>query len=118
MLSCTDSAEMADKEACMNCNDIFLDPMYNHFYTDDRTKPYTGKCQSKSKSGQIILEKNFVEGKLEGKWLEYYENGTIKSEWEFSKNRQHGNLKGYSVDGTLEYHSVYNKGELESSIYP
>lgn len=121
LVSCAnevENSEITTKEECVNCNDIFLDPMYNHFYTDDRTVPYTGKCRSYGKGGVVLLEKNYVEGKLEGEYLEYYEDGALKSEWTFHKNRQHGDFKGYKPDGTLEYHSIYYKGDLDSTIYP
>jgi antitoxin component YwqK of YwqJK toxin-antitoxin module len=110
--------EITQEEECMNCNDIFLDPMYNHFYTEDRTEPFTGKCKGYNKKGDMILEKNFVAGKLEGEYFEYYDDGTLKSEWNFLKNRQHGDFKGYSPNGYLQYHSVYYKGDLDSTIYP
>lgn len=119
-VACESQEEVANNYSldCISCNDVFLDPMYNHFYTTDRTKPFTGKCESKNSQGLVVLEKNFIEGKLEGAYFEYYDDGSIKSEWNFLKNRQHGQFKGYSPNGTLEYHSVYYKGDLDSVIYP
>lgn len=112
-----DSSISSEKE-CINCNDVFLDPMYNHFYTNDRTQPFTGKCRSYNAKGSVILEKNFLEGKQEGEHLEFYEDGTLKSEWHFSKGRQHGDFKGFLPDGSLHYHAVYYKGDLDTTIYP
>ncbi len=121
LLSCAndvDNSEVVDENECMNCNDVFLDPMYNHFYTEDRTQPFTGKCKGYNKKGQLILEKNFIEGKQDGEHLEYYDDGTLKSEWHFLKGRQHGDIKGYSPNGTLQYHAIYYKGDLDSTVYP
>ncbi|MCB9189471.1 MAG: hypothetical protein H6599_09360 [Flavobacteriales bacterium] len=103
---------------CMNCNDIFLDPMYNHFYTDDRSVPFSGMCRSYNSKGDIVLEKHFVDGKQDGVHLEFYEDGTLKSEWHFSKGRQHGDLRGFNIDGSLQYHAIYYKGDLDSTVYP
>ncbi|WP_258542677.1 toxin-antitoxin system YwqK family antitoxin [Parvicella tangerina] len=121
MMSCANELEdsqVTEEKECLNCNDIFLDPMYNHFYTTDRTEPFTGKCRSYNKEGVVILEKNFENGKQEGEHLEYYDDGTLKAEWHFRKGRQHGDLKGFLPDGTLKYHTIYYKGDLDSTIYP
>ncbi len=102
---------------CM-CNDVYLDAEYNHFYTTDRTIPYTGNCKTYNSDGILILEKNFKDGKLEGSYFEYYNNGILKSEWNFRQNRQHGDVKGFFEDGDLKYHSVYYKGDLDSIVFP
>lgn len=121
LVSCSndlDNSEIGSEVECQNCNDVFLDPMYNHFYIEDRSEPFTGKCKGYSSNGALLFEKNFMEGKLEGDYLEYYDDGTIKSEWHFLKGRQHGDFKGYLPDGTLDYHTIYYKGDLDSTIYP
>lgn len=100
------------------CGDVFLDSEYNHFYTTDRANPYTGNCRTYNPDGQLILEKNFLDGKLEGTYFEYYDNGILKSEWNFRQNRQHGDVKGFFEDGDLKYHSVYYKGDLDSVVFP
>ena len=102
---------------CM-CNDVYLDAEYNHFYTKHRSEPYTGNCKTYNSDGILILEKNFVEGKLDGTYFEYYNNGILKSEWNFRQNRQHGDVKGFFEDGDLKYHSVYYKGDLDSIVFP
>ena len=102
-------------EGC-NCNDVFLDPEYNYFYTEDRSIPYTGQCESKFADGSIKEVKNYLEGKLEGKYLEYYESGTVKSEWMFSAGRQHGESKGYYENGQLKYHTKFYKGEHDTTF--
>jgi antitoxin component YwqK of YwqJK toxin-antitoxin module len=118
LVSCADEnvtdKEVVESKEC-NCNDVFLDPEYNHFYTTDRTKPYSGPCKSYYKNGQVSVEKIYVNGRLDGKYFEYYESGTIKSEWNFLNGRQHGDIKGFSEEGYLLYHTVFYKGEQDST---
>jgi antitoxin component YwqK of YwqJK toxin-antitoxin module len=100
-----------------SCAELFFDDDYNHFYLNNRTEPFTGKCQETNSGGVVVLEKNFEKGKLTGKYLEFYDNGTPKHEWNFLNNRQHGEQKLFKEDGSLSHHSIYSKGELDSIVF-
>jgi antitoxin component YwqK of YwqJK toxin-antitoxin module len=103
------------------CQELFFDDDYNYFYLNDRTLPFTGKCQEKNANEVVLVEKNFEKGKLTGDYLEFYDSGVLKNEWHFLNNRQHGNQKLYDEFGKLSHHSIYHKGELDSivfSVYP
>jgi hypothetical protein len=103
------------------CTELFFDDDYNYFYLNDRTIPYTGRCQEKNAKGVVLVEKNFDQGKLTGSYFEYYDSGKLKNEWYFLNNRQHGDQKLYDELGKLTHHSIYYKGELDSivfSVYP
>ncbi len=114
-----DSAEeVSAKDSICNCNDVFLDPAYNYFYTEKREEPFSGVCESYYPNGQVSIHKQFDKGRLEGMYLEYYESGILKSEWSFSKGRYHGSYKGFYPDGNLKYHSIFYKGDQDSIVFP
>lgn len=68
----------------------------NIIYFSD--KPFTGKCATYFDSGKIGIEGNYKNGRKDGEWIWYYENGTrkrstifkdgIKSENQFTGTRQ------------------------------
>jgi antitoxin component YwqK of YwqJK toxin-antitoxin module len=109
---------VSEKPTICNCNDVFLDSDYGHFYTEKRDEPFTGECKNYFADGKVKSKKIYLDGKLEGLYLEYHENGQVKSEWNFLKGRQHGDYKGYDVSGELLYHSIFYKGDLDTTLYP
>jgi hypothetical protein len=50
-------------ENSCHCNDLVYDELYNYFFIEERTSPYNGKCLEYYESGEISLEKNFIDGK-------------------------------------------------------
>jgi antitoxin component YwqK of YwqJK toxin-antitoxin module len=105
-----------DRDYC-ECAELFFDEPYNYFYLEERTKPFTGTCESKNEKGIVIVKKTFEEGKLTGPYIEYFEDGSILHDWNFLNNRQHGNQKIYNEKGDLIHHSVYNKGDLDTIVF-
>ncbi len=106
------------KDGICNCNDVFLDPAYGHFFTESRELPFSGYCEGYYPDGTVKVKKYFEEGKLEGHYTEYHENGKIKSEWNFLKGRQHGDIKGYDTSGVLNYHAIFYKGDHDTTLFP
>ena len=47
----SNSESLTSTKNC-HCNDLIYDDLYNHFYIDDRTLPYSGSCYEKYKSGK------------------------------------------------------------------
>ena len=48
-------------------------------YLPNTTKPFTGKNLCKYENGQLSSKGKVVDGKLDGKWTYWYENGKIMS---------------------------------------
>lgn len=46
-------------------------------YKVNEEKPFTGKCVSYYADGQIRALGNYVNGKLDGEYIAYYENGEV-----------------------------------------
>lgn len=100
-----------------DCVELFFDEPYNYFYLNERSKPFTGTCETKNEKGILVLKKTFEEGKLTGPYIEYFDNGALLHEWNFLNNRQHGDQKIYNEEGELVHHSVYSKGDLDTIIF-
>jgi len=99
-----------DSSYC-SCAELIFDEPYNHFFRYERREGYTGKCQEFHENGKLKMEKNFVDGKLHGKFLIYYNNGQIEEEKEFDTNFQNGEQITYSKKGVVIFHALYKRGK-------
>ena len=48
-------------------------------------------------------EANYMIGKLNGKFTEFYPNGKVKAEGEYLAGKKNGNWKFYNADGSIDY---------------
>lgn len=65
-------------------------------------------------NGRIMAEGLFdSNGKRYGKWIEYYENGKIKSIGHYNGDLPDGHWRYYFEDGSLAEEGVYRKGLIE-----
>lgn len=109
-------ADNHSSDVC-ECSDLQLDVDYNHFFLNDRTVGYTGKCEQKDKTGVLMFEKNFTKGKMEGEMIIYYPNGKIKSIKHYKKNVQHGMQYDFSEYGDTIIKASFDRGEQDSLYY-
>ncbi len=97
-----------------HCNDLIYDDLYNHFYIDDRTLPYSGSCYEKYKSGKIKLTKEFLNGKLHGDMIRYRDDSSKISLVEFEDNFIEGRALFYDIKGNDSAVQYFKKGKLVS----
>ena len=57
---------------------------------DDSKSVFSGKCTNYFKSGKIADQRTLQNGKVNGEWIIYYENGTIKTRAHFYNDQLHG----------------------------
>ena len=76
------------------------------FYQKSSDKPFTGKVSGKE-DGEII------EGKREGPWELYHENGQLKSKGNYKNGRKNGFLKYFNKDGSLDKTETWKNGEKQ-----
>lgn len=105
----TTTAETIDSNNC-SCAELIFDEPYNHFFRFERRDGFTGKCEDFHPNGEKKMEKNFVDGKLHGKFFLYYDNGQIDEEKEFDNNFQTGEQITYSKKGEVIFHALYKRG--------
>ncbi|MDA9809700.1 hypothetical protein N9C59_05200 [Flavobacteriales bacterium] len=115
-IACNETADKASitikNEAYCNCNDLIYDELYNHFYIDERNKPYTGICYERYESKKIKLTKEFKEGKLHGNMIRFKEDSTKISLVEFENNFIHGKAIFYDSMGNDSVVQTYKRGAL------
>ena len=104
-------------ENSCHCNDLVYDELYNYFFIEERTSPYNGKCLEYYESGEIKLEKNFVDGKMHGDMLRFRKNGIRKSLVEFKLNFIDGKAIFYNLQGKDSVIQQYKKGKLVSNSH-
>ena len=115
---CQPKKESSDiKENSCHCNDLVYDELYNYFFIEERTSPYTGKCLEYYESGEISLEKNFIEGKMHGDMLRFRKNGIRKSLVEFKLNFIDGKAIFYNSQGKDSVIHQYKRGKLVSNSH-
>ena len=105
------------KENSCHCNDLVYDELYNYFFIEERTSPYTGKCLEYYESGEISLEKNFIDGKMHGNMLRFRKNGIRKSLVEFKLNFIDGKAIFYNLQGKDSVIQQYKRGKLVSNSH-
>ncbi len=73
-------------------------------------------------NGQVLSEGIIDEaGNSNGRWKDYYPDGKIKAEGQYSDNRRTGQWRFYSISGNLEQTGSFNNGRpdgLWSWYYP
>ena len=56
-------------------------------------------------------ERNYKDGKLDGKWVSYWENGQIQTEGNWKDGKQDGKLVVYDKNGQILIERYYKDGE-------
>ena len=116
LTNCKPAVKSSVKTNLQNCDDLILDQLYNHFYTEDRKSPYTGMCFKLNKKGDTIETINYNKGKMEGVLTTFHPSGSKKTETNFKKNKFHGDYKEYNEKGDLLFHGTYDDGEYDSTL--
>ena len=65
-----------------------------------------------SENGQIEEERNYIDGKREGKYTYYYENGKIRKEGNFKDDEMDGKWIWYYENGQIRFEGNYKDGKL------
>ena len=111
----SNNSSLKQPKSC-SCGDLILDQLYNHFYLNDRTIPFTGTCIDYHKNGEIFQKKEFTKGKMDGVFLEYSNKSILIKKWNFSKNKRVGESMTYNSSGKLIFHGIYKNGKLDSTV--
>ena len=64
-------------------------------------------------NGQLWTRGNFRSGKMEGPSVEYFEDGKISSEGDYSNDRRSGAWVGYHPNGQLNFKGSFKNGKME-----
>ena len=98
----------------MNCELLKYDELYNHFYEHEREVPFSGKCESYYPNGNAKAKRIIVNGKNNGSYALFYENGKIKESGTFKDNLQHGERKLFDEAGRCIASEQYFYGQIKA----
>ena len=79
-------------------------------YEPDSKKPYTGIYTHYYENGQLERRGNLENGKVEGFWEFYRENGLIDHTWTYQGGVFHGVYEEFHKNGQLQTRSNWIKG--------
>lgn len=72
---------------------------------------YTGKYEKRYDNGRLRIQGNMVNGKREGLWKYFYDNGMLWSKGYYQDDLQHGMSSVYFRSGILRMQGEYANGE-------
>jgi antitoxin component YwqK of YwqJK toxin-antitoxin module len=83
------------------------------FYLNDQIKPFTGVCQIYYTGTKIIKEEmSYEKGILDGAFLSYYPDGSLKRKGTFVNGQMHGKWESWYKNGMKRYIANYSNDEL------
>jgi antitoxin component YwqK of YwqJK toxin-antitoxin module len=80
-------------------------------YTINSDKKKHGTYTLKDVYGQVLIMHSYINGVMEGPWVEYYPSGQIKSICKCKNNKIHGNYTEWYEDGAMREESNYKDGK-------
>lgn len=81
-----------------------------NFYIEMLGEDYHGKKQNFYQNGQIWMDEEYSEGTPVGKWKWYFENGTLQAYYEFDNNGNRLCWKHWRETGELVYEEYIEPG--------
>ena len=70
-----------------------------------------GKWTYYQRNGQIEKEENYVDGKKDGKWIYYQRNGQIKKEENYKDGLEEGRYTSYWENGQIRLEGKFKDGK-------
>ncbi len=78
---------------------------------------FSGEVYDVTSDGTLILECEIKDGKYDGVYRTWYENGQLYGETNYSNGKLNGIMKSWLEDGQLFLEDNYVDGELTEEIY-
>jgi len=77
-------------------------------YVIGETKAYTGKCFTKYESGKIGMGGSYINGKMDGDWIWWYENGQKKRYTQYKEGSKNGKSIYWYKNGVKKSEIIYD----------
>jgi antitoxin component YwqK of YwqJK toxin-antitoxin module len=77
---------------------------------------FQGAWKTFHENGQLKLEGEYIDNKMEGLWKGYYDNGGLKEEVHFKGNEENGAFIEYYKNGKLKAEGAYLGGDNENGL--
>ena len=76
--------------------------------------PFTGKNLCKYDDGQIKIKGEIIDGKVDGKIIQFYKNSQIKSETNYKNGKSNGKRTSWYENGQIKSEKNYKNGKCVS----
>ena len=86
-------------------------------YLSNETEPFTGNNLCEYTNRQIKSKGNVKDGKLDGKFTEWYTRGQVRKEEFFINGEYNGIQTAWLEDGSIDYKRDYRIAELPASLF-
>ena len=80
-------------------------------YEVNSTTPFTGSSVSYWINGQLLLRKNYKNGKEDGLWESFHDNGQLEYRGNYRDGEPEGPWEFFNEDGNLIGTQMYRNGE-------
>jgi antitoxin component YwqK of YwqJK toxin-antitoxin module len=77
------------------------------YYKKGESKPFTGVLYGKYTNGNYLSIQEYKNGIGNGKWVNYYDDGTLKEVGTYIDNRVEGPIEMYHPNGQLKAKGTY-----------
>ena len=84
-----------------------------NYYQRVSNKIVEARQENYYENGQIENEKNYKDGKLDGKWTENYKNGKKKKKYNYKDGKEDGKWTSYYENGQLRSEGNFKDGKLD-----
>lgn len=81
-------------------------------FKDKKLKKRKGASTYYRDNRTLMAVKNYMDGKLHGEYLEYYNSDTIRSKVSYAKNKKEGKLVVYDEKGRVKIECEYKQDKL------
>ena len=123
LLACTAEVDEVETPAeatpspseCL-CEEVAINEEENRSYYFASEEWFTGICRTYDDNGQLIEQRDYVDGHVHGKVQEWYPDGQMKSERDFTNNMQNGEFRMWNEDGSLDYAAYYENGAFVKQL--
>lgn len=106
--------------SCKESNSIKNNVIYEYFPESKRNVSYeyiiengdtilNGKSISTNQEGKVVAVGNYNNGKLEGTFVSYYDNGKVKSKKYIKEGKETAQSIFYNIKGKIEKYVLYNR---------
>jgi len=85
-------------------------------YKKDSTQPFTGSILDVYDNFLIMGTGTYKDGKREGMWISFWNNGNVENEGVFKDGKEHGLFESYYRNGQLKERKTYKEGREEGLV--
>lgn len=85
---------------------------YTYFAVGDK-EPFTGILFARYPNGNYSSRQSYVNGRGQGKWINYHENGNFKEVGYYNNDRVEGPIRKYHENGMLKAEGQYKDWRIK-----